>query len=300
MLRQLQTDGRLGTGLLAVLILGMIVSFATADIAIMDQDGVDVTPQKFAVLIGIDRYQNLPNLQYCGSDTTALKKTLLAGGFREKNIFLMTDDAERINLLPTGENIRRILATLEEHARANDMIFFFFSGHSGTIDGVPTLMASDSVGTKDDQLTGLKVQEILDTLGRCQAKTRLVVIDSCLDDQIGSNPGDKSNELTLPNNTALFLAAKPGFRAYESPELQGSWFTHYIIRGLQGQADNNGDENGIVDLTELFHYVKTQLAGVKEFKMAPWLIVNGNLFDLGIVHCTYNEGKRCCHPYIRH
>ena len=449
MLKQLKINGRLGTGLLTALILGMIVTFARAEFIIVDiATGkiVDIASRKFAVLIAIDHYPDecLHDLQFCKSDTLALKEALIAGGFREEDIFLMTDDAKSINMLPTRENIRRLLATLEEHAKEGDMIFFFFSGHSGSSmndgvylltvdpvtqyqrsgldvreesqsnspftkyfleglkklekekeyeptgdseveiplpvlnlpkelgtpmdedlqrasdglteddeptgdseikdkrfvwllsgpqtdqsdlptlevlqndkatlknlrkalellkdkekednvlihwsnghytrsnDHVPVLLPTDSEVDKD-QFNRLYVQEILDTLGRSKAKARIVAIDSCLTMQTDHESDVKLDALTLPKNTAFLLAAKPGFLAYESKEIQSSFFPYYIIRGLLGEADKNGDENGIVDLTELFHYVKTQLTRVKEFKMAPGLMVNGDLFDLEIV-----------------
>ena len=158
MLRQLKINGHLGTSLLTTLILGMIVSLAQASIGFETVDGPP--PRKFAVLIAIDHYpdEQIPPLNYCKSDTLALKETLITGGFREENIFLMTDDAKRINLLPTKENIRRILATLEELANDGDMIFFFFSGHSGSSqeNGV-YLLTVDS--TTKDQLNSLNVSE---------------------------------------------------------------------------------------------------------------------------------------------
>jgi len=275
-----ETTQLFGIGLLTISILGMIVSTARAG---MSGESDVPEPRKFAVLIAIDRYhdENISDLQYCKSDALALKKTLIAGGFQESNIILMTDDTIVPSLQPTKENIQNILAVLENFAKEGDMIFFHFSGQGASRnDGNSMLIPMDFEYNSDQLAGGLTVQEVLDTLGRCKAESRLVVLDMCLG-------GSNANPWILPNKTAILLAAKDGI-AYESPELQGAVFTQYLIRGLQGEADKIGDENGKVDLTELFHYAKSQMAKQKESMRTsvPGLMVSSDgddIFGLEIV-----------------
>jgi hypothetical protein len=58
----------------------------------------------------------------------------------------------------------------------------------------------------------------------------------------------------LPPNTAFLFASAPGGLAYELPQLQGGAFTHYLARGLAGEADL--DVNGVVGIDELAKYVR--------------------------------------------
>jgi hypothetical protein len=65
-------------------------------------------------------------------------------------------------------------------------------------------------------------------------------------------------QLRLPDQLAgegmvLLTASAAGEDAQESDELQGSFFTHYLISGLLGAADGNGD--GRVALHEAYEYV---------------------------------------------
>ena len=62
-------------------------------------------------------------MKYCKSDALALKKTLIAGGFQENKIILMTDDAEELNLVPTKENIQNVLTQLESHVKEGDIVW---------------------------------------------------------------------------------------------------------------------------------------------------------------------------------
>ena len=271
MLKQLKTTRLFGIVVLTILVLGMFVSSAGASF------GIEQESQKFAVLIAIDCYQDehLRSLQYCKSDALALKETLIAGGVKENNIILMTDDTIVPSLQPTKKNIQNILAVIESQAKEGDMIFFSFSGMAGNYDGSSMLMPMDSEFYRNQWLGGLRVQEVLDTLGRSKAATRLLVLDTCLG-------GSNTTPLILPKKTAILLAATCGGTAYESPEFQGSVFTHYMIRGLQGEADTIGDENGKVDLTELFHFVKTCMAKHEEYMrpQIPGLMVSNDVEDI--------------------
>lgn len=284
MQKQLKINKCLGIGLLIILILGMIVSSAKAKITPLGKKD-DSLPGKFAVLIAIDRYYDgtPQTLQYCKSDTLALKETLIAGGFQEDNIILMTDDTEEMNLVPTKENIRSTLTKLGSRAEEDDMIFFFFSGHGVLSDGIHVLMPIDIKIYRNQLVGGLRVQEVLDTLGKSKAKTRLIVMDACISVPMDSSPVVKPETLPLPPRTALFLSVRGGHRSYESSELQSSIFAYYMIRGLQGEADKIGDENGKVDLTELFHYVKSHMAKHNEFQRqdyAPGLLVSNDMEDI--------------------
>jgi len=262
--------------LLTISILGIIISSTKAKIVSQESDVRE--PRKIAVLVAIDRYHDemMRPLKYCKSDALALKKTLIAGGFQESNIILMMDDTIVPSLQPTKENIQNILTVLENLTNEGDMIFFFFSGHGASRDGNSMLLPMDFEFNNGQLTGGLTVQAVLDTLRRCKAGARFVAIDASLS-------GNNLMPWILPQRTAILLAAKAGHHASESTELQGSVFTQYMIRGLQGEADEIGDTNGKVDLTELFHYVKSYMIKHEEFpsrKLVPGLMVSNDMDDI--------------------
>jgi hypothetical protein len=54
------------------------------------------------------------------------------------------------------------------------------------------------------------------------------------------------------------------------PNLKMSTFTHYLARGLEGEA-NIFDKNGIISLTELFLYVQYNVAKQTDSRQIPML-----------------------------
>lgn len=53
---------------------------------------------------------------------------------------------------------------------------------------------------------------------------------------------------------ALFMAASANEVSQESDKWGGGVFTHYLIRGLRGEADENRD--GFVYISELERYIR--------------------------------------------
>ena len=257
-------------------------SFAIADIK--------TAPQRHVVLIGIDNYapSKLAPLQYCKSDVKKLKVALLQSGFSEKydSIVTMTDDAKDASLKPTKANILNVLTNIrdrvkemENAVKGGDKIIVYFSGHAGTFDGAPTLAPMD-FDLEQPKATGLAVADMVASLKDCKADLRLFLFDAM--PFLGLV--DKKDLMVLPPRTAVFCAAKPGFKAYELPEFEGGIFTHHVIKGLLDEADRCGDVNGKVDLGELYLYVKTQSAkdAYKSFgnRMVPGLIVSNDIDDI--------------------
>jgi len=287
MLKQRKITERLGIGMLTILIMLMIVSLSRAQSVVYDPGGNRVNsskderfipPRRFAVLIGIDRYQDerLSPLSYCKSDTLALKEALFTCGFDEHDIFMLTDDAEDASLIPTKSNIQNVLEKLKGVTDEKNDIVVYFSGHAGTFEGVPMLLPMD-FDSKRPITTGLVLEDLFTSLKRCEANSRWILLDA----QPFDNHVNKKEQMIFPSRTVLFYAAKPDIRAYETQEHEGGMFTYHVINGLLGEADWHGDSNGKVDFAELYLYVKAQLAKNKEDRsMVPGLILSNDIDDL--------------------
>ena len=64
--------------------------------------------------------------------------------------------------------------------------------------------------------------------------------------------------LTRAKGRAIVSAARPNEVSLELAELGHGLFTHYVLEGLKGKADGNGD--GIVTVQELYEYVEREVA----------------------------------------
>jgi len=63
--------------------------------------------------------------------------------------------------------------------------------------------------------------------------------------------------LTRSRGRVVITASGPNEVALELPALGHGIFTYYLLEGLSGKADRNGD--GIVTVSELYEYVEDQV-----------------------------------------
>lgn len=146
---------------------------------------------------------------------------------------------------PTVKDFRTAIATMKKARTAK--FIFYYSGHSDA-NG---LHLADGL---------LERRELHELLASVQAETRIAFLDSCYSGALASKGIKPAQEFQVPKaefdepSGSVFLAATGGTdAAFEVDELQGSLFTHYLVAGLYGQADGNGD--GFVTIEELYQFV---------------------------------------------
>jgi len=104
---------------------------------------VSRSPGKFALLVGIDNYNDPKiNLMGCVTDVTDLRLVLLDKGFKNKNIRVITDDEA------TKNNILNLLEEMILASIPGDELVFHFSGHGSQIPD----MNGDEVDKLDEVL----------------------------------------------------------------------------------------------------------------------------------------------------
>lgn len=156
-------------------------------------------------------------------------------------------DEELVTVLygPTPETLRLALA---EHAAIaeqypEDLFFFYYSGHA------------DAQGLR---LGGDRAfyETLQHDIRAIDADIRLGILDACRSGAITRLKGATVTESILSRSTAAegeawLTASSADELAQESDQLRGGFFTHYLLSGLRGAAD---DDDGIVDLDELKVY----------------------------------------------
>src|SRR4051812_47010439 len=111
-------------------------------------------PDHYAIVIGIDRYPQLPILEGPVSDATAFKDWLVSpdgGGLPEQNARLILTGAQTndpLDAQPVKVEIDRALRDfgLERNKKIGKRLYFYFSGHGfgAKFDDVGMLMANAS------------------------------------------------------------------------------------------------------------------------------------------------------------
>jgi uncharacterized caspase-like protein len=236
-------------------------------------------PERWAVVIGAGRYEDpaIPRLRYTVADAEAMHEFLTGpGGFPPDHVLLLTDRTER---KPTLRNLKWALGTfLARSARKDDSVFVFFAGHGAPEvdprglerDGIAKYLVPVDADLDDLYATALPMDELSTIFTRIEAERIVVLLDACYSGGAGgrtflakrtraTNLDDLFLErLTRAKGRAIVSAARPNEVSLELADLGHGLFTHYVLEGLKGAADSNGD--AIVTVQELYEYVEREVA----------------------------------------
>lgn len=186
--------------------------------------------RRIAVVVGSNRaVAGRAELRYAHDDARALADVLVeAGQFAPADVHVLLDPSPDAVLAALDE--ARALA-----ADAHAMVLFYYSGHADDHALYP--------GGAPLPLDALKVRLADERVG-----VRVGVIDSC---RGGGWTQAKGLAVTKPFAVGLpalssegmaLLASSSGLEdAHEAEALQGSFFTHHLVAGLRGAADQTGD-----------------------------------------------------------
>lgn len=163
-----------------LLVLGTCGSVLAADKAIgLQPAGLATTTeggQKWALVVGINEYSNVPALRYASADAKGLYNALIKAGFPADNIMLMTDTATG-HLNPTRGNLRARINQIATLVEKEDVLLVFFSGHGTEKNGEGYLVPID--GSTTDIGSLIPLSWVKKTLETSPAKHRLLILDAC-------------------------------------------------------------------------------------------------------------------------
>ncbi|WP_246859488.1 caspase family protein [Spirosoma sp. KCTC 42546] len=209
-----------------------------------------VSGQTYAVVVGIADYQALSystgDLRFADRDArqvVAFLQSKAGGNVPASHIRLLT------NRQATQTAIQQALMLFRQ-AGPNDRIILYFSGH-----GLPdSFVPYDARPGKPDNL--LTYAAIKAAFHDSDAITKLCIADACLSGGITRQQASQralTKQVRDGSNVAMLLASRSTQYAIEDRRLAGGAFTYFLLRGLTGQGDLDG--NGIVTIRELHRYV---------------------------------------------
>jgi tetratricopeptide (TPR) repeat protein len=219
-------------------------------------------PRSYAVIVGISNYQKLPanlQLQFSERDAQSIYTILISpegGNFKAENVHMLTG----ANATLAGLR-REIDGWLPTVAKDDDRVLIYFAGH-GFVDQGKGYLAPYDVDLKNLTATAYPMDELGSVIGsKIRAKSKILLTDSCHSGAISPEDTQNLNRTLGDLNKSLFslTASRDRERSFESPELEGGHgvFTYYVVKGLEGAADDNHD--GIVSADELAEYVHTNV-----------------------------------------
>lgn len=231
-------------------------------------DGSNVVKQ-WAVIVCVQQHQDpsLNNIRYTQNDALELRRILTErGGVPGRQIIELIDESPP-QRRPTLDNLRSQLkaALLSAEIGPNDRILVYFSGHGTLIEGQTYLVPSDA-REQNRKESCYPVSELHDLLKTCACHQKMLVLDCC------HAGGELSAALQIPDGNQLIDAANvddiPGCvvmassskrqQSLEWPARKQGLFSYWFCKGLEGGADENGNDELTFD--ELYKYTEQHVS----------------------------------------
>ncbi|MBU4320334.1 MAG: ankyrin repeat domain-containing protein [Nitrospinae bacterium] len=220
---------------------------------------VKAKPNKnsYAIVIGIEQYrQKLPKADYAVADAKTMTEYLTkVMGYPEENVVtLLNDHAAKSDFEKYFEK------WLFNNVEKDGSVFIYYSGH-----GAPNTKTGDAYLVPYDgdpsfiEQTGYPLKKLYESLNKLQAKEIIVALDSCFSGAGGKSVIAKGarplvmnleQDIKLSKNM-IVLSASSGDQISSTYEEKGhGLFTYFMLKGIK---------DGIIELGELFNYMKPQV-----------------------------------------
>jgi uncharacterized caspase-like protein len=233
---------------------------------------------RWAVVIGVGDYDNksVPKLRFAESDADAMYRLLTTrAGYARENVLLLTDKAPE---KPTLQNIRLALGDfLARKTTRDDMVLIYYAGlgapevdaSSKETDGQAKYLIPRNVQPESLRRTAFAMEEMQGLVARIPAERVVLLLDTSYSGAAGgrtfvppnARPRSLSDQflerLAKSRGRLVITASGANEVALEPADLGHGLFTYYLLEGLSGKADRNGD--GIVTVSELYPYLEDQV-----------------------------------------
>lgn len=207
----------------------------------------------YAVIVGVADYQNdffAKDLPYTLNEVEAVYSFLRStkgGSVPAGNICLLIDSNA------TKSNIILQSSVLFSKAKKDDRVIFYFGGHGGEGSFAPY----DFNGSYDSTLTYDDIKAIF----KCaKCNTKLLFADACHSGGIKGESRKKDHSAKTKGHTTtdnlnivVMTASKGDQYSWQTSEFEMGVFTYYLLKGLGGAANRDG--NKYITIQELYYYV---------------------------------------------
>lgn len=218
-------------------------------------------PDDYAVVIGIEKYSDLPEARFAENDAAAVRDHLAALGVPERNIVsLIGAKAGKAAFMKTFET------WLPRNAGPDSTVWVYYSGH-GAPDprtGQAFLLPWDGDPQFLDD-TGYPLKRLYAKLEELPAKRVIVALDSCFSGAggrsvlaKGTRPLVTKLDMGVTGKKVVSMTASAAEQISGTLEEQGhGLFTYHFLDGLNGAA---ADARGRVTLAGLYAYLQPKVS----------------------------------------
>ncbi|MDY6917694.1 MAG: caspase family protein, partial [Chloroflexota bacterium] len=235
----------------------------------------------WAVIAGVSDYapgSGLQDLQYTDDDAYDMRDALLEGSnWHSSHITMLIDEGA------SKGDIQQAIEDMGNAGEPDDVFLFYFSGHGGTVKDMLPFDETDELDeilcpydfNPDDPESAINDDELGNWLAALPGEPVLVALDTChsggmirqgvvqskgIGEGSAAGQGDGfARDLYGVIDGVVVTACDDAEASYEDPILQNGVFTYYLVEGLNGAADANGDDQ--ISMEEAFNYAYWRVTG---------------------------------------
>ena len=229
-------------------------------------------PNFYAVIIGVSQFAHLApadQLEFADADAHDFYNFITSPrgrSFPPENVFLLTYEAATFQAIRS-----RLGSTLAKKVKSGDTVYIFIATH-GMVEKEAAkeayLLGSDS-DREDLYSSALPMRELGDIMqNRLKNAGRVFLFaDACRSGKLGQVQGSINRyieDVSKRGETMGLLASRPNEFSREGKQFGNGHgaFTYYLLKGLMGEADADGDK--VVTAAELISYLQSHVETATE------------------------------------
>ena len=222
---------------------------------------------KYALIIANTEYTDpgLAQLTAPGKDAKELARVLDSREICEFDdvIVLFNDNASKVS-----ETIDYFLS----NRKPSDLLLLYFSGHGVRDEYGSLYLAVKNTNRSRLRSTAIKSDFIREAMDQSRSKRQVLILDCCNSGafaqgakaEIGGSVGTASAFEGTGYGRVVLTASDSTQFALEGDtvtgDMENSLFTNFLVKGLEGEADANGD--GRITIDELYDYAYEQIINI--------------------------------------
>ena len=234
----------------------------------------DIYDNSYALIIGIDKYENVQKLAYAADDALAMQEMLIESfNFSSENITLLLDEKA------SKDNIIKEFSNIAFKAQESDRVLIFFAGHGETMElpegGQMGYLIPVNGDADNLYYSSIAMDELKRLALMSKAKHMLYLVDACYGGiaavgsrSLSTNSLNYIEKIVSDQGRQIITAGGKGEQVIEKSEWGHSAFTLNLKRGLQGgRADLNSD--GYITANELGMFLSEKVTIDSENQQTP-------------------------------
>ena len=226
----------------------------------------DIYDNSWALIVGINDYENVQDLNYAVEDALAIKNLLINNyHFPRSNVRVLTDSEA------TQGKIKKELSNLVKYAGKKDRIIFFFAGHGdtealGIEEGDMGFLIPYDGDLEDKYLTAIDMDELKRFSKLSRAKHMLFLVDACYGGlaaiqtrSVSQKEPGYIDKISADISRQIITAGGKKEKVQERDDWEHSAFTKSLLAALkEKKADSNNDN--VITGSEIGMYVKEHVS----------------------------------------